>query len=81
MGIRCNHSSSITNFAWTGIFFGLQKPGWALLDIVVLDITLGLLIVHFWREARPSSVLLWPYLVWVLFATYLNAGFYFLNRS
>jgi tryptophan-rich sensory protein len=38
------------------------------------------LIAHFWQTARPSSVLLWPYLGWVLFATYLNAGFYFLNR-
>ena len=71
----------VTNLAWTGIFFGLQKPGWALLNIVLLDSTLGLLVVHFWQKARPSSVLLWPYLVWVLFATYLNAGFYFLNRS
>ena len=70
----------ITNFAWTWIFFGLQRPGWALLDILLLDITLALLIVHFWQGVRPSSVLLWPYLVWVLFATYLNAGFYFLNR-
>jgi len=70
----------ITNFAWTGIFFGLQKPGWALFDIILLDITLVLLVVHFWQTARPSSILLWPYLLWVLFATYLNAGFYFLNK-
>ena len=69
----------ITNFSWTGIFFGLQRPGWALFDIILLDLTLALLIVHFWQTARLSSVLLWPYLVWVLFATYLNAGFYFLN--
>jgi tryptophan-rich sensory protein len=70
----------ITNFSWTGIFFGLQRPGWALVDIILLDLTLALLIVHFWQTARLSSVLLWPYLVWVLFATYLNAGFYLLNR-
>jgi tryptophan-rich sensory protein len=70
----------ITNFAWTKIFFGLQRPGLALIDIVLLDITLVLLIVHFWQAARLSSVLLWPYLAWVLFATYLNAGFYFLNK-
>ena len=69
----------ITNFSWTGIFFGLQRPGWALFDIILLDLTLALLIVHFWQTSRLSSVLLWPYLVWVLFATYLNAGFYFLN--
>jgi len=68
------------NFAWTGIFFGLQRPGWALVDIVALDLTLVLLVVRFWPVARLSSVLLWPYLAWVLFATYLNAGFYLLNK-
>lgn len=70
----------ITNFSWTGIFFGLQRPGWALLDILLLDLTLAILIVHFWRVARVSSILLWPYFIWVMFATYLNAGFYYLNR-
>ena len=71
----------VTNFAWTGIFFGLQKPGLALLDILVLDMTLVILITHFWQAARPCSILLWPYLGWVLFATYLNVGFFVLNRG
>ena len=70
----------ITNFSWTGIFFGLKRPGLALIDILMLDFTLAIMVVHFWQTAKPSSVLLWPYLAWVLFATYLNAGFYFLNR-
>ena len=70
----------ITNFSWTGIFFGLQRPGWALIDILLLDITLVILIVHFWCTVKPSSIFLWPYLAWVMFATYLNAGFYYLNK-
>lgn len=70
----------ITNLSWTGIFFGLQRPGCALLDILLLDVTLVILVIHFWQTARLSSILLWPYLAWVLFATYLNAGFYFLNK-
>ena len=70
----------ITNLSWTGIFFGLQRPSWALVDILLLDFTLALLVVHFWYTAKPASVLLWPYLAWVLFATYLNAGFYYLNE-
>ena len=69
------------NFAWTAIFFRLHSPGWALIDILVLDATLICLVFSFWRAARLSSVLLWPYLAWVLFATYLNAGFYLLNRN
>ena len=68
-----------TNLCWTPIFFGLRRTGWALVDLAVLDVTLGLMIVVFWRAYRPASILLWPYLAWVLFATYLNAGFHILN--
>lgn len=70
----------VANLIWTWIFFGQQQPGWALVDIVLLDVTLVGLIICFWPVAKVSSVLLWPYLLWVSFATYLNAGFYYLNR-
>lgn len=71
----------VTNLAWTAIFFTAQRPGWALVDIAVLDLTLIALIVHFWKACTPSSILLLPYLAWVLFATYLNLGFFMLNKS
>jgi len=70
-----------SNFAWTGLFFGLNAPGWALVDIFLLDITLMLMIWKFWHTNALSGVLLCPYLVWVLIATYLNAGFFWLNRT
>ena len=70
----------IFNFSWTGIFFGLKAPGLALIDILLLDISLVLMIRYFWQTDVVSSILLWPYLIWVLFATYLNASFYILNR-
>ncbi len=70
----------VSNLIWTPLFFGLQSPAWALVDIVLLDITLALLIRRFWRDSRVASMLLWPYFAWVLFATYLNAGFLLLNR-
>ncbi len=71
----------VANFAWTPLFFGLQRPGLALLDIVFLDTTLIMMIYCFWQTSRPASVLLMPYLAWVLFATYLNLGFWLLNRT
>lgn len=71
----------IANFAWTGIFFGLQAPGLALIDILVLDMSLIVMVWFFRHINRMSSILLWPYLLWVLFATYLNAAFYVLNRN
>ncbi len=70
----------IANFVWTGLYFGLESPGWALVDILILDVTLLFLVVNFWQISKASSVLLWPYTVWVLFATYLNAGFVVLNK-
>ena len=68
------------NLGWSGIFFGLRKPGWALLDILLLDVTLIAMVYIFWHAQKFASILLWPYLAWVLFATYLNAGFYWLNQ-
>ncbi|MDT8389978.1 MAG: TspO/MBR family protein [Lentisphaeria bacterium] len=69
----------LANFCWTPIFFHLQRPGWALVDIIILDISLAAILVVFWRARKASSILLWPYAAWVSFATYLNAGFHFLN--
>ena len=71
----------IANFSWTSLFFRLQSPGFALIDIVVLDISLILMIYCFWQTNRIASTLLWPYLLWVLFATYLNFSFYVLNKT
>ena len=71
----------IVNFSWTPLFFGMQNPLLALLDILVLDITLVLLIYLFWQASTIAAMLLIPYLCWVSFATYLNAGFWWLNRG
>ncbi len=71
----------MTNFSWTPLFFRLQSPGLALIDILILDVTLALMIYYFWQTNRVASFLLWPYLLWVLFATYLNFSFYILNRN
>ncbi|MHC5058222.1 MAG: TspO/MBR family protein [Planctomycetota bacterium] len=70
----------VTNLIWTSLFFGLRSMALALVDILVLDVTLVVLIVLFWRTSRAASILLWPYMLWVSFATYLNAAFLLLNR-
>jgi len=67
------------NFAWSLIFFGQHRLGAALLEIAVLWLTILLTIVAFWRVRRAAGALLVPYLAWVSFATYLNAGVWRLN--
>ena len=71
----------ISNISWTSLFFGLKSPGLALIDILFLDISLFFIVWFFWQIHRTASILLWPYLGWVLFATYLNASFYVLNKT
>lgn len=72
---------AVCNLAWTPLFFGLRSPGLALIDILLLDASLIVLIAGFWPRNRPAALLLLPYLIWVLFATYLNLGFWWLNRA
>jgi tryptophan-rich sensory protein len=67
------------NLAWTPIFFGLERPGWALVEIVVMLVAIVATIVIFARSSRPAAALLVPYLAWVCFATYLTAGIVLLN--
>jgi len=69
----------VTNLIWTYLFFGLQSPFLALIDIILLDVTLIILVVLFGKANILSGGLLIPCLLWVLFATYLNWGFYRLN--
>lgn len=70
-----------SNFSWTALFFRMQSPGLALIDIVILDISLAFIVCYFWQINKIASILLWPYLLWVLFATYLNFAFYITNKT
>lgn len=68
------------NFAWQPFFFLLENPLLALIDIALIWFTLCILLNRFWREARLACFLWLPYFFWVSFASYLNAGFWWLNR-
>ena len=67
------------NAAWTPIFFGLQKPGWAFAEIVALWLAIATTLMAFAKVARWSAWLLAPYLTWVTFATALNFAIWRLN--
>ncbi len=70
----------ILNLAWTPIFFGAHQLGTALAVIVALWIGILLTLLKFRPLVRTAALLLVPYLLWVSYATYLNAGYFFLNR-
>lgn len=69
----------ILNTLWSILFFGLQSPGWALAEIVVLWAAILAMLVTFLRIDRWAGGLIVPYLLWVSFAFVLNAAIWRLN--
>lgn len=60
------------NVLWSVIFFGWEKPGLALIEILFLWYAI--------RKTMKNFPFMLPYLVWVSFATILNAGVWWVNR-
>ncbi len=71
--------NGIVNTAWSYIFFTRHMIGLAVIDALLILITVGLLMVVTWPYSKASSILLLPYLLWVSFATYLTYDIYKLN--
>lgn len=69
----------LVNFLWSIGFFYLQNPLWGFIAIIVLNILIILYIVLAWPVNKCSAILFIPYLLWVLFATYLN-GYILINN-
>ncbi len=67
------------NFFWSLIFFNAQAYGLALLWILLLAALVILMILAFTQVDPLAAWLQLPYLLWLLFATYLTAGVWFLN--
>jgi len=70
----------LLNLAWTPVFFAMHQMLMALVIIVLLWGAIVMTIRHFRRLEPITAVLLIPYLIWVSFATYLNASYWWLNR-
>ncbi|MDQ6526658.1 TspO/MBR family protein [Nocardioides sp. LHD-245] len=69
----------LLNLAWTPLFFAADRYGWALVDIAALLVAIVAVIALFARVSRAAAWLLAPYLLWVGFATALNAAIVILN--
>lgn len=67
------------NVFWSYIFFGLQAPGLAVIEIIALWCAILATILAFEHVSKPAAWLMVPYLAWVSFAGYLNYMIWFLN--
>ena len=68
------------NSLWSLLFFGLHRPDLALIDILGYLILLVIWIRQLWSQHRLSALLQLPHLLWVSFATVLNASIWWLNK-
>lgn len=69
----------VLNTIWSIIFFGLQSPLWAFVDIILLWLTILWTMITFYKISKPAMWLLLPYILWVSFASYLNFMIWILN--
>jgi benzodiazapine receptor len=69
----------VLNIAWSWIFFGLHRPGWAFVEVLILWVAIAATMLAFFQRSRAAGWLLVPYLAWVSFASFLNFTIWRLN--
>jgi len=69
----------VLNVLWSCVFFGLEKPGLAFMEVLLLWATIAATTVVFWQRSTLAGVLFMPYLAWVSFASVLNFTIWRLN--
>ena len=67
------------NALWSVFFFIGKFYLFSFIWIVLLDVLVIFMIGIFYQNSKISGYLQIPYLIWILFATYLNLGIYVLN--
>lgn len=71
--------NAVLNVGWSLLFFKLQRPELAVIEVCLLWGSIVMLIRHLRPYAPKAALLLWPYLAWVGFAAALNAAVVILN--
>ena len=72
-------ANALLNVLWSTLFFRLHRPDWALLEVVLLWLSILVLMLALRRVSRRAALLLLPYLVWVSYAACLNLAVVRLN--
>ncbi len=68
------------NFWWCVLFFGFRLYFFSFIWLLLLLLTVFVMTVLFYRVNKLAGILQIPYILWLMFAAYLNFGIWFLNR-
>lgn len=71
----------LVNFLWSVAFFALHSPLLGLIVILLLDVLVFTYTIYAFTSNTTSAWLFVPYLLWILFATYLTGYIYLNNPS
>ena len=77
---RIYYAQLFVNALWSVFFFMLKWRLVAFVWIVLLAILVLIMIIEFYNKNKVAGLLQVPYLLWVLFASYLNFSIYILNK-
>lgn len=64
--------NAFLNITWSMLFFRIQRPDWAFIEVLLLWLSIAALILYCGRHSKPAALLFLPYLAWVTFAAALN---------
>ena len=67
------------NTTWSIIFFGFHKIFFSLVILVILILLIIILIIRFKSVNNLSFLLMIPYLLWCIYALFLNTSLFVLN--
>lgn len=68
------------NFLWPIIFFMFKLYGVSWIILLMLIIILSIVILKFFKIDKLAGILLVPYLIWCIYALYLNISIWILNE-
>lgn len=70
----------VVNSLWSLIFFGFGTYLLSFIWIILLLIIVIIMMAKFYNIDKKAAYLNIPYILWIIFAGYLNFGIYLLNR-
>ena len=68
------------NALWSIFFFVFKWRLFSFIWIILLDILVIWMVIRMYKKNKTAGLLQIPYILWILFATYLTLAFYLLNN-
>ena len=74
------YTQLFVNLLWPILFFTFKLRLLSLAWIIMLAVLVAVMVIKFYRKNKTAGLIQIPYLLWTVFASYLNLGVYLLNK-